>query len=116
MGTDTQGLAYITETSLEIIEYLNEEPLDATLKDYLMAEFGEHGQRREVAKDQEEERSRCNNDDPYCCGYCTGYRIGTLLEEIADVVQGYCTKTIDISCDPRSYGYRVVEDSSLIPF
>jgi len=114
MDSNAEGLAYITEAMLETtIPYLNEGPLCDTLKDYLMAEFGEHGRRREVAKDQEIAQAMCFNDEPYCCGYCAAYRGGPLLEEIAEVIHGFRNDTIDINCDPRSNGYHVKHD---IPF
>jgi len=111
-------LAYLTKTTLETIEYLCEEPLGATLRDYLLSEFGKHGKRREVIKKQEIARRACKNDNPYCCGYCMPYRDDPLLEEIVDVIRGFRRGTIDISCDPRSYAYRIVEspESQEIPF
>jgi hypothetical protein len=116
MDTNAEGLAYINEAWMVMIEYLNEGPLCFTLKEYLMTEFGEHGRRRTIAKDQEIAQSACKNPDQYCCGYCAAYRPDPLLEEIADVIRGFRTDTIDINCDPRSCDYHVREDTSSIPF
>ena len=117
MNNFTPGLAYLTEEDLETIIRLAEAPIDSTLKDYLMAEFGKHGNRRRIAEEQEAAYNKCENDGSSdCCGFCTPYRGALLLQEIVDVIRGYRNNAIDITQDPRSYLYDVYPENCTIPF
>ena len=113
MDSTPSELAYITGIEMDMLERLYEGPLDGTTKDYLFAEFGEHGKRREIANDQKIAQGKCVNLDGYCCGYCEPYRAGPLIEEIIDVIRGMRKGTIDISKDPRCHDYHVVQE---LPF
>lgn len=82
---------YIRKADLGLIELLAEEELSEELKDYLLEEFGEDGERMRWKRWADETHARCQRRHWYCrgcgeCGMAHPYLADTLLNLIVKAI------------------------------
>jgi hypothetical protein len=93
MPVDVDGVSYLTDTDIKMIEVLRERKVDKGLHDDLLRRFGIDGEMHQselaMAKAQKDCDGNCGE-----CEMCSSYLNAPLLESVLAVIKEYEFLTI----------------------